>query len=202
MSTISPATTVAIGDALAARGLGFIDAPVSGGPMGAENATLTIMAGGRTDHLERVAPIFECLGRTIVHVGGVGAGQTTKACHQLVLLITAEAAAEGLALASRCGLDPALVRQVMLAGLASSRVLDVFGERMVRRQFESGIPVRLYDKDLKIAFDTARTAGQALPAFEVVRSNLEELMARGDGRKDLAVLLDLLEHDRDREARA
>jgi 2-hydroxy-3-oxopropionate reductase len=114
-------------------------------------------------------------------------------CHQLVLLITAEAAAEGLALASRCGLDTALVRQVMLAGLASSRVLEVFGERMVRRQFESGIPVRLYDKDLKIGFETAGAAGQPLPAFEIVRSQLEQLMARGNGDKDLSVLLELLE---------
>jgi 2-hydroxy-3-oxopropionate reductase len=192
MSTISPAATVAIGGALAARGLGFLDAPVSGGPMGAANATLTIMAGGDSTALERVRPILECLG-SIVHVGGVGAGQTTKACHQLVLLITAEAAAEGLALAARCGLDPAVVRQVMLRGIASSRVLDLFGERMARRAFEAGIPVRLYEKDLGFVADTAARVGQPLPAMAVVESHLRSLMARGDGDKDLSVLIEMLE---------
>jgi 2-hydroxy-3-oxopropionate reductase len=192
MSTISPAATVAIGEALAARGLGFVDAPVSGGPMGAENAALTIMAGGRGDVLERVAPILECVG-SIFHVGGVGAGQTTKACHQLVLLITAEAAAEGLALAARCGLDAALVRQVMLRGLASSRVLELFGDRMARRTFDAGIPVRLYEKDLGFVADLAGRAAQPLPAMGVVESHLRSLMARGDGHKDLSVLIQMLE---------
>jgi 2-hydroxy-3-oxopropionate reductase len=192
MSTISPAATVAIGDALAARGLAFVDAPVSGGPMGAENATLTIMAGGESSALERVKPILECLG-SIFHVGGVGAGQTTKACHQLVLLITAEAAAEGLALAARCGLDPSLVRQVMLRGIASSRVLDLFGDRMARRAFDAGIPVRLYEKDLGFVADTAARVGQQLPAMAVVESHLRSLMARGDSHKDLSVLLQMLE---------
>jgi 2-hydroxy-3-oxopropionate reductase len=192
MSTISPAATVAIGDALAARGLGFVDAPVSGGPMGAENATLTIMAGGRAEALARVGPILESVG-TIFHVGGVGAGQTTKACHQMVLLITAEAAAEGLALAARCGLDPALVRQVMLRGIASSRVLELFGERMARRAFDAGIPVRLYEKDLGFVADTAERLGQPLPAMAVVESHLRTLMERGDGHKDLSVLIEMLE---------
>jgi 2-hydroxy-3-oxopropionate reductase len=193
MSTIAPAGAVRIGRALAARGLHFVDAPVSGGPIGAETASLTIMVGADAAVLERVKPVFECLGKLIVHVGGVGAGQTTKACNQLVLLITAEAVAEALALASRAGVDPQLVRQALLGGLASSRVLDVFGGRMVSRQFDAGIPVRLYDKDLRIVFDAAAAAGQTLPAFEVVRTNLGALMARGDGEKDLSVLVEVLE---------
>jgi 2-hydroxy-3-oxopropionate reductase len=192
MSTISPAATVAIGEALAARGLGFVDAPVSGGPMGAENATLTIMAGGDSAALERVTPILECVG-SIFHVGAVGAGQTTKACHQLVLLITAEAAAEGLALAARCGLDPAVVRQVMMRGLASSRVLDLFGDRMARRAFDAGIPVRLYEKDLGFVADTAGRLGQRLPAMAIVESHLRSLMASENGHKDLSVLIEMLE---------
>lgn len=193
MSTISPAAAVRIGRLLGERGLAFADAPVSGGPMGAENAALTIMVGADAAVLERVRPVLECLGKLIVHVGGVGAGQITKACNQLVLLITAEAVAEGLALASRSGLNPKLVREALLGGLASSRVLDVFGGRMVTRQFDAGIPVRLYDKDLHIVFDTAGATGQRLPAFEVVRSNLERLMTRGDSEKDLSVLLEVLE---------
>jgi 2-hydroxy-3-oxopropionate reductase len=192
MSTISPAATVAIGEALAARGLGFVDAPVSGGPMGAERATLTIMAGGDTGTLEAIKPILECVG-TIFHVGGAGAGQTTKACHQLVLLMNAEAAAEGLALAARCGLDPSLVREVMLRGLASSRVLDLFGDRMARRAFDAGIPVRLYEKDLGLVAETAARVGQPLPAMAIVESHLRSLMARGDGDKDLSVLIEMLE---------
>jgi 2-hydroxy-3-oxopropionate reductase len=192
MSTISPAATIAIGETLAARGLGFVDAPVSGGPMGAENATLTIMAGGDAETLERVKPILECVG-TIYHVGGAGAGQTTKACHQLVLLMNAEAAAEGLALAARCGLDPPMVREVMLRGLASSRVLDLFGDRMARRAFDAGIPVRLYEKDLGLVAETAARVGQPLPAMAIVESHLRSLMARGDGDKDLSVLIEMLE---------
>jgi len=198
MSTISPTATVAIGEALAARGIGFVDAPVSGGPMGAENATLTIMAGGESGALERVRPILECVG-SIFHVGDVGAGQTTKACHQLVLLITAEAAAEGLALAVRYGLDPALVRQVMLRGLASSRVLELFGDRMARRAFEPGIPVRLYEKDLGFVADLAAHAGQRLPAMAIVESQLRSLMSRGDGHKDLSVLIQMLESNVEKE---
>ncbi len=193
MSTIAPAGAVRIGQALAARGLHFVDAPVSGGPASAENASLTIMVGAEGAVLDRVRPVFECLGKLIVHVGPVGAGQTTKACNQLVLLITAEAVAEGLALAARSGLDPRLVRQALLGGLASSRVLDVFGGRMVDRHFDAGIPVRLYDKDLRIVFDAAAAVGQPVPAFEVVRSNLAALMARGEGAKDLSVLVEVLE---------
>jgi len=192
MSTISPTATIAIGETLAARGFEFVDAPVSGGPMGAEHATLTIMAGGQSAALERVRPILECVG-SIVHVGGVGAGQTTKACHQLVLLITAEAAAEGLALAARCGLDPMLARQVMLRGLASSRVLELFGDRMARRAFEAGIPVRLYEKDLGFVADLAARAGQLLPAMGVVESHLRSLMDDGEGHKDLSILIKMLE---------
>jgi 2-hydroxy-3-oxopropionate reductase len=160
--------------------------------MGAEKATLTIMAGGGAAALERVTPILECVG-TIFHVGATGAGQTTKACHQLVLLMNAEAAAEGLALAARCGLDPTLVREVMLRGLASSRVLDLFGDRMARRAFEAGIPVRLYEKDLGFVADTAARVGQPLPAMAIVESHLRSLMARGDGHKDLSVLIEMLE---------
>ena len=193
MSTILPAAAVEIGKTLAARGLDFVDAPVSGGPVRAENATLTIMVGADGLVLKRVRPILDCLGSLVVHVGGVGAGQTTKVCNQLVLLITAEAVAEGLALAGRSGLDPGLVMQELLGGLASSRVLDLFGGRMVSRSFESGIPVRLYDKDIRIVFDTAARVGQVLPALEIVRAHLEMLMARGDGEKDLSVLMEVLE---------
>jgi 2-hydroxy-3-oxopropionate reductase len=192
MSTISPTAAVEIGRSLAARGLAFVDAPVSGGPSGAEQGTLTIMVGADDTVLERVRPILECVGQRIVHIGKVGAGQATKACNQLTLLITAEAVAEGLALAARLGLDQRPVREALLGGIASSRVLDLFGGRMVERQFEAGIPVRLYDKDLRMVLELAAHTGQPLPAARIVMSHLEQLMADGNGDKDLSILIDSL----------
>jgi 2-hydroxy-3-oxopropionate reductase len=194
MSTISPAATRRIAAALGARDIQMLDAPVTGGPMAAENATLTIMVGGEPDVLERARPILSSFGSTIVHVGGQGAGETAKACNQLALLITAEGVAEALALARRCGLDPRIVRQVLLTGIASSRVLEFFGGRMVDRQFEPGIEARLYHKDLGIVLDVARDAGQPLPAAAVVMDHLRTMMSRNQGNKDLSVLIELLEN--------
>jgi 2-hydroxy-3-oxopropionate reductase len=193
MSTISPTATRRMATALAVRGIQMLDAPVTGGPAGAQNATLTIMVGGDPDVLERVRPLLACLGTTIVHVGGQGAGETTKACNQLALLITAEGSAEALALARKCGLDPRTVRQVLLTGIAGSRVLELFGGRMVDRQFEAGIEARLYHKDLGIVLDVAREVGQKVPAASVVMQHLETLMARSQGSKDLSMIIELLE---------
>ncbi len=135
METISPAVTRRVAAALTAKGIDMIDAPVSGGPAG----TLSIMAGGKPHVFERVKPLLEALGRTIVHMGDHGAGQTTKACNQLALLVTAQGAAEALTLARQSGLDPAKVRNVMLGGIAASRVLELFGKRMVEREFTAGM---------------------------------------------------------------
>jgi 2-hydroxy-3-oxopropionate reductase len=192
MSTISPTAAIEIGRALAARGLAFVDAPVSGGPAGAEQASLTIMVGADGPVLEHVRPILECFGQRIVHLGRVGSGQATKACNQLMLLITAEAVAEGLALAARLGLDQRTVREALLGGIASSRVLDLFGERMIDRRFEAGIPIRLYAKDLRMVLQLAADSGQPLPAGRIVMAHLERLMADGSGDKDLSLLIDSL----------
>ena len=192
MSTISPTAAVEIGRSLAARGLAFVDAPVSGGPAGAEQGSLTIMVGADAPVLERVRPILECFGQRIVHLGQVGSGQATKACNQLTLLITAEAVAEGLALAARLGLDQRAVREALLGGIASSRVLDLFGERMIERRFEAGIPIRLYDKDLRMVLELATHTGQPLPAARIVMDHIEQLMADGSGDKDLSLLIDTL----------
>jgi 3-hydroxyisobutyrate dehydrogenase-like beta-hydroxyacid dehydrogenase len=193
MSTISPAGTRRMAAALTERGLHLLDAPVTGGVAGAEHGTLTIMVGGEPAVLNRVRPILDCLGTTIVHMGGNGAGQTAKACNQLLLLITAEGVAEALALARRCGLDPAAVRQALLGGIAASRVLDVFGARMVERQFEPLFPARLYHKDLHIVLDIAREVGQLLPAASVVVQHIDTLMDRDQGGRDVSVLIELLE---------
>jgi 2-hydroxy-3-oxopropionate reductase len=189
MSTISSTAAVAIGRALAARGLAFVDAPVSGGPTGAEQGSLTIMVGAEAPILEQVRPILECFGQRIVHIGGIGAGQAAKACNQLTLLITAEAVAEGLALAARLGLDQRAVREALLGGIASSRVLDLFGARMIERRFDAGIPIRLYDKDLRMVLQLAADAGQPLPAAHLVMAHIEQLMTDGRGDSDLSVLI-------------
>lgn len=193
METIAPLTARSIATTLAARGIDMLDAPVSGGPMGAQNATLSIMAGGKPAVFERVKPLFECLGKTILHMGDHGAGQITKACNQLLLLVTAQGSAEALALASRCGLDPAKVREVLLGGVAGSRVLELFGKRMVERDFAAGIETRLYHKDLNIVLGLAHELGQAAPAASLTMQHINALMGRGEGGSDLSVLIKVLE---------
>ncbi len=193
MSTIAPQATRRIAAALGERQVRMLDAPVTGGPAGAETATLAIMVGGDRVCLEEVRPILERLGRTIVHMGDHGAGQVAKACNQLALLVTAEGVAEALALGQRYGLDPRALREALLGGIAASRVLEVFGARMAERQFEPGMATRLYDKDLNIVLDLAREAGRTLPAAAVVRTHIDAMMARGDGHKDLAALIETVE---------
>jgi 2-hydroxy-3-oxopropionate reductase len=151
------------------------------------------MVGGDAGILQRVRPVLDCLGSKIVHVGPNGAGQIAKACNQLALLVNAEGAAEALALGAKFGLDPALLREVLLGGIAASRVLDVFGARMAERQFQAGIESRLYDKDLNIVLELARSVGQAVPAASVVRDHLDRIMAAGYGRKDLSILIEIVE---------
>lgn len=193
METISPVVARNIAVALAAQGVDMIDAPVSGGPMGAEQATLSIMAGGKPAVFERVKPLFECLGKTIVRVGDHGAGQITKACNQLALLVNAQGSAEALSLAARCGVDPAKVREVMLGGIAASRVLELFGKRMVERDFAAGIEARLYHKDLHIVLDLVHELGLAAPAAAITMQSVNALIGRGEGKSDLSALIKVVE---------
>jgi 2-hydroxy-3-oxopropionate reductase len=193
MSTIAPQATRRIAEQLAQRQVRMLDAPVTGGPAGAEAATLTIMVGGEAKVLEEARPILERLGRQIVHMGGHGAGQIAKACNQLALLINAEGVAEALALGTRCGIDPRRLREALLGGIAASRVLDVFGGKMAERQFTPGMATRLYDKDLSIVLDLAREVRQPLPAAAVVRRHLDRMVADGHENRDLAALIELVE---------
>lgn len=193
METISPLTARNVARALAEKGIDMLDAPVSGGPMGAEQATLSIMVGGEAAVFERVKPLFECLGKTIVHVGDNGAGQITKACNQLALLVTAQGTAEALSLARASGVDPAKVREVMAGGVAASRVLELFGKRMVERNFEAGIEARLYHKDLDIVLALAHELGIALPAAALTMQNINALVASGEGKNDLSALIRIVE---------
>lgn len=193
METISPAVARVVAQQLDMKGIEMLDAPVSGGPMGAEQATLSIMVGGKPDVFERIKPLFSCMGKTITRVGDIGAGQVTKACNQLALLVATQGVAESLHLAASLGADPGRVREVMMAGVASSRVMEIFGKRMVERNFANGIDTRLYHKDLGMVLDLAHEAGIALPAGALVMQQINALMGQDRGRDDMGVLITLLE---------
>ena len=193
MSTIAPGMARRLAARYAERGIGWLDAPVSGGEQGARDATLAIMAGGEAAVLERVRPLFECLGKTVVHIGAAGAGQVAKACNQMIMVNAIQAAAEAMRLAGAHGLDLARVREALLGGSAASRVLDVMGGRMARRDFVPGIQARLHHKDFAILMDEARQLGAPLPVAAQTWQQLNALMATGGARDDTASLLRMLE---------
>lgn len=192
-STIAPVTARSIARRLAAQGVDFLDAPVSGGGAGARAATLAIMVGGEAAALERVRPLLAALGKTIVHVGASGAGQVAKACNQMVMVATIQACAEAARLAAAHGLDFERVRTALAGGSAASRVLDVFGARMAARDFAAGVEARLHHKDYALLMGAAGAAGAPLPVSAQVWQQLNSLMAHGWGRDDSAGLLRVLE---------
>lgn len=193
MATIAPGAARRIAQALAARGIEYVDAPVSGGPQGARDATLSIMAGGTPAAFERARPLLEKLGRSVQYMGTSGAGQVTKACNQLALCVTAQGVAEALTFAAANGLDPARVREVMAGGVAASRVLDLFGTRMAARDFGPGIDARFYHKDVGIVLELAQEMGLALPAAALVKQQINALMGAGQGEQDFSALITVLE---------
>ena len=195
MGTIPPGTARRVAAKLAAKGIETIDAPVSGGEVGARNATLAIMAGGKAEVLARVRPLLEKLGKTLVHVGPSGAGQVAKACNQMIMVACIEAVAEALLLARQSGADPEKVRQALAGGSAGSRVLEVFGARMTARDFKAGVEARLHHKDFGILLDEAVTLGAPLPIAAQVWQQLNALMAQGWGREDTSALLRVLERE-------
>jgi len=194
-STIAASTARYIAARLAQKGVHMLDAPVSGGSVGAHAASLSIMVGGDAAVLERVRPLLNVLGKTIVHVGGNGAGQVAKACNQMVMVAAIQACAEAASLAAASGVDFARVREAMLAGSAGSRVLDVFGGRMAERNFTAGVEARLHHKDYAILMAEAASlpAPLPLPVAAQVWQQLNALMAQGWGRDDTAALLKVLE---------
>jgi 2-hydroxy-3-oxopropionate reductase len=192
-STIAPDAARRIAARFAERGVHMLDAPVSGGTQGAIDATLAIMAGGDAAVLERVRPLLGCLGQRIVHIGPNGAGQVAKACNQMIMVAAIEAAAEAMRLAAAAGVDCAKVKQALAGGSAASRVLDVMGERMVRRDFAAGIEARLHHKDFGLVLEAARKSGVPVPLTATVAQQLNALMAQGWGKDDTASLLRVLE---------
>lgn len=180
MSTISPLTSRQVFDAMAAKGVPALDAPVSGGQKGAIEATLSIMVGGPRAAFDRVLPVFQAMGKNIVHIGDEpGAGQVTKACNQIVVGITIMAVAEALTLAKKAGVDPAKVREALLGGFAQSRILDLHGQRMLDHNFQPGFRIRLHQKDLGIALAIGKTYGVPLFNTALVHEVLTALVAQG-----------------------
>lgn len=188
MGTTAVAATLAFAQRVAAAGAEYVDAPVSGGQLGAEAATLTIMAGGSDEAVARVRPIFEVLGQTITHVGDVGAGQVAKAANQVIVGITIAAVAEALALGRRAGVDPERLRSALMGGFAASRVLEVHGARMAQGDYRPGGKVTTQRKDMEQALVLAADLGLELPTTALVRDLFDRLAAQGDGALDHAAL--------------
>ena len=193
MSSISPVTARTLAAAAADQGATLLDAPVSGGQVGAVQATLSIMVGGDPAALEQVRPVLAALGKTILHIGASGAGQVAKACNQVVIAVTIEAVAEALVLAAKAGVDPAQVRAALLGGYAYSRVLEGHGERILTRNFTPGFRTRLQYKDLNVALEAGRVYGAPLPATALVQQLYGTLMARGQADVDHTALVTVLE---------
>jgi len=193
MSTIAPGMARSLAERYAAHGIGFIDAPVSGGGQGARDATLAIMAGAESAALERVRPLLAAVGKRIVHIGPPGAGQVAKACNQMIMVAAIQACAEAVRLASAQGVDVAAVRQALMGGSAGSKVLEVMGAKMVERDYAAGIEARLHHKDFAILMDEACKLGVPLPVAAQVWQQLNALMGAGWGRDDTASLLRALE---------
>ncbi len=193
MSTISPLVTQEVAAALEARGAAMLDAPVSGGEKGAIEGTLSIMVGGPEQVIEQVRPILEAMGKNIVRIGEVGAGQVAKACNQIVVAVTIQAVSEALTLARKAGVDPARVREALLGGFAQSRILDAHGQRILDRNFTPGFTVRLHHKDLAIALATGRATGTPLLATGLVHEVLGALRAQGDEDLDHSAIARFVE---------
>jgi len=193
MSSISPIETKKFAARISELGCEYLDAPVSGGEVGARNAALTIMVGGKEETFEIVKPLFELMGRNITLVGEVGDGQTCKVANQIVVALTLEAVAEGLLFASKAGADPEKVRKALLGGFAGSRILEVHGERMIKRTFQPGFRIELHQKDLNLALSGARILGLTLPGTATVQELFNACTASGGAKWDHSALVRVLE---------
>jgi 2-hydroxy-3-oxopropionate reductase len=193
MSTIAPAAAREVAAGLAAQGIDFLDAPVSGGETGAINAALTIMVGGKTEVFARVKPLFEKLGKSVTLVGDSGAGQVAKACNQILTGVGVVAVAEAFSLARRSGVDPAKVREALLGGFAYSRILEHHGSRMLAGNFKPGFKAWMQQKDLRIVMDEAHRLGLMLPSAAATAQLFNAVVGSGLGEEDTVAVLKLLE---------
>ena len=193
MSTIAPSTSRRIYELMSSKGVESLDAPVSGGEVGAKEATLSIMVGGKKEAFQRALPIFQVMGKNIVFLGGPGAGQVTKACNQIVVGVTIQAVSEALTLARKAGVDPAKVREALLGGFAQSRILELHGKRILDRNFQPGFKIKLHRKDLNIALQTGRELSIPLFTTSQVAELMNSLLASGRGELDHSALALLAE---------
>ncbi|HEY7724136.1 MAG TPA: 2-hydroxy-3-oxopropionate reductase [Anaeromyxobacteraceae bacterium] len=193
MSSISPIETKRFAGRIQALGCEYLDAPVSGGEVGARNAALTIMVGGSEAAFARARPLFDLLGKNVTLVGASGDGQTCKVANQIIVALNIEAVAEALVFASKAGADPARVRQALLGGFAASRVLEVHGERMLKRTFDPGFRIELHQKDLGLALAGARALGVSLPNTATAQELLNACAAAGEARRDHSAMVKALE---------
>ncbi len=193
MSSISPVATKDFAMRINALGCEYLDAPVSGGEVGAKAASLTIMAGGPQTAFDKVKPLFELMGKNITLVGANGDGQITKVANQIIVALTIEAVSEALLLAAKAGADPAKVRQALMGGFANSRILEVHGERMIKRAFDPGFRIELQQKDLNLALATARQIGVALPNTATAQELYNACAAQGGSAWDHSAMVRALE---------
>ena len=192
-STIAPVTSRKLYEALKLSGVAALDAPVSGGDIGAQQGTLSIMVGGDEAAFGRSLPILQAMGKNIIHIGDAGAGQVTKACNQIVVAMTVQAVAEALTLAKKSGVDPAKVREALLGGFAQSRVLEVHGQRMLDRTFQPGFKLNLHRKDMNIVLQTGKELNLPLLGTAQVTELMNAAIAQGKGESDSSALITLYE---------
>ena len=193
MSSISPVATKGFAEKINKLGCDYLDAPVSGGDVGAKAASLTIMVGGPQAAFDMVKPLFEKMGKNITLVGGNGDGQTTKVANQIIVALTIEAVSEALLFASKAGADPAKVRQALMGGFANSRILEVHGERIVTRNFNPGFRIELHQKDLNLALSSARALGLSLPNTATAQELFNAVAAHGGAKLDHSAMVKALE---------
>lgn len=193
MSTIAPLAARDIGRRLGDKGVAFVDAPVSGGEVGAIAGSLSIMVGGAAAAVAKAMPAFQCLGKNIVHVGDAGAGQVTKACNQICTGVGVLAVAEAFNFARKAGVDPARVREALLGGFAASRILENHGQRMLDRNFQPGFKAWMHQKDLHIVMESAHQLGLTLPTAAATAQMFNALVGSGRGEADSIAVLQLLE---------
>lgn len=193
MSSISPLETKNFAEKINALGCDYLDAPVSGGEVGAKAASLTIMVGGSELAFQRALPLFESMGKNITHLGGNGDGQTCKVANQIIVALNIEAVSEALTFAAKAGANPAKVREALMGGFASSKILEVHGERMIKRTFDPGFRIRLHQKDLNLALAGAREMGIALPNTATTQELFNVCTAKGGSDWDHSALIRALE---------
>ena len=193
MSTIAPATAKSIHTRMQQKGVESLDAPVSGGQVGAEAASLSIMVGGSEQAYRRALPLFQAMGKNIVHIGGPGAGQTTKACNQMIVGMTIQAVAEAFALARKAGVDLEKMREALLGGFAQSRILDLHGKRIIEQNFKPGFKIKLHRKDMGIALQTGEEFSVPLAGTALVAERMEDAVNQGNGELDHSSLVLLIE---------